>query len=97
MRKCYRPFLVVFADIDECFNNPCINDAVVCKNTFGSYECICRSMFAGRHCQTGRLHVNSPFFQFTLSRVLFSGAQVSCLFFFVVRPWSVPMVLSPTQ
>ncbi|KAL9959813.1 hypothetical protein ACROYT_G033169 [Oculina patagonica] len=42
-------------DIDECFNNPCINDAVSCKNTFGSYECNCRQGFTGIHCQTGIL------------------------------------------
>ena len=46
-----------FTDIDECFNNPCINNAVSCKNTFGRYECNCQPGFAGRHCQTGRYNL----------------------------------------
>ncbi len=33
-------------DIDECSNNPCGQNAV-CRNTPGSYECICPHNFRG--------------------------------------------------
>ena len=45
----------IFADIDECFNNPCMHEAYSCKNTFGSYECNCASNYTGIHCQIGKL------------------------------------------
>lgn len=44
---------LTFTDIDECFNNPCLNGAYGCRNTFGSYECICAPNFTGIHCQIG--------------------------------------------
>ena len=44
------------ADVDECFNYPCTNNAVSCKNTFGSYECNCQPIFTGKNCQIGEGH-----------------------------------------
>ena len=54
--------IFICADIDECFNNPCLNNASGCKNTFGSYQCKCAPGYTGIHCQIGKLNIITPTF-----------------------------------
>ena len=48
--------IFICADIDECFNSPCLNNASGCKNTFGSYQCKCAPGYTGVYCQIGKLN-----------------------------------------
>jgi hypothetical protein len=41
---------VLFIDIDECINNPCMNGGT-CNNMPGYYECICPVGWYGSKCQ----------------------------------------------
>ena len=50
--------LYVFLDVDECLNNPCLNEGV-CENTQGSYTCICVEGREGNNCQTGKIYFQS--------------------------------------
>jgi hypothetical protein len=47
---------VLFIDIDECINNPCMNGGT-CNNMPGYYECICPVGWYGSKCEMGK----SPF------------------------------------
>ena len=43
---------VNFIDINECDSNPCQNNGA-CKNTLGSYYCVCPRGFLGKNCGSG--------------------------------------------
>jgi len=56
-----RNIFIIFLDIDECSDgklNGC-SDGAVCRNTFGSYECMCpigtKLANDGRTCQGKQL------------------------------------------
>ncbi len=42
----------LFADIDECASNPCLNGAT-CTDAVNSYTCTCVAGYTGTHCETG--------------------------------------------
>ena len=42
----------LFADIDECSSNPCMNGAT-CTDAVNSYTCGCVAGYTGTHCETG--------------------------------------------
>lgn len=42
---------LIFADINECLNIPCIHGA--CSNTIGSYTCQCNPGWRGSNCDIG--------------------------------------------
>ena len=47
--------LNILTDIDECENDPCVNNGV-CSNTIGSYECNCDGTgYEGKDCDIGTL------------------------------------------
>lgn len=41
-------------DVDECANDVCKNEAK-CKNTHGSYICICKNGWEGDTCERGKI------------------------------------------
>lgn len=48
---CRRVFL---ADIDECSDDPCLNNAS-CVQGAGSFTCVCEPGYTGVLCETGEL------------------------------------------
>uniref|UniRef100_A0A3Q2P5H2 Sushi, nidogen and EGF like domains 1 n=1 Tax=Fundulus heteroclitus TaxID=8078 RepID=A0A3Q2P5H2_FUNHE len=40
----------VCKEINECLSQPCLNGGS-CLNKIGSYKCVCRDGFSGKHCQ----------------------------------------------
>ncbi len=50
--------LVFVADIDECLNSTCGNNAT-CINTMGSYACNCTAGWMGSNCTEGILELSS--------------------------------------
>ncbi|XP_069005244.1 protein Z, vitamin K-dependent plasma glycoprotein a [Embiotoca jacksoni] len=44
-------FWSVYIDGDQCAENPCKNGAM-CSDSVGGYDCVCKSGFAGVHCET---------------------------------------------
>jgi hypothetical protein len=42
----YTLLALFFSDVDECRKGPCGRDAV-CKNTPGSYSCLCKAGYTG--------------------------------------------------
>ncbi|KAM9392895.1 protein Z, vitamin K-dependent plasma glycoprotein a isoform 1-T2 [Pholidichthys leucotaenia] len=43
-------FWSVYVDGDQCAPNPCKNGAM-CSDSVGGYDCVCKSGFAGVHCE----------------------------------------------
>nr|CCW33307.1 coagulation factor X [Channa striata] len=43
-------FWSVYIDGDQCADNPCKNGAM-CSDSVGGYDCVCKSGFAGVHCE----------------------------------------------
>lgn len=49
-------FIFIIVDIDECaIKQPCNSQNAICKNTVGSYKCVCKTGFTGDgiNCQKG--------------------------------------------
>lgn len=60
-------------DVDECANDVCKNEAQ-CKNTHGSYICICKYGWGGDTCEEGKIY-----------KILFSLYVTECLALFKVE------------
>ena len=45
--------MIFFSDVDECLNDPCLNDGT-CNNTEGSYFCACMDGWTDFNCQTSK-------------------------------------------
>ena len=47
---------------DECVPNPCSKNALYCVDKFAAYQCVCRTGFTGKRCQSGnQLYCNDNF------------------------------------
>ena len=44
-------------DVDECITRPCINGGT-CQNQYGSYSCVCKRGYTGKHCETSKLNLD---------------------------------------
>ena len=76
--SCYLLLLFFFCsvnliDINECDSNPCQNNGE-CKNTLGSYYCVCPRGFLGINCGSGNstiVHVIFKTYHVLLKRASF--------------------------
>ena len=47
--------IVVFVSVNRCTPNPCQHGGTCRNRGQGRYECICRRLYHGEHCEKGEL------------------------------------------